>query len=318
MVQSRRITVFCNILLLAVAMIWGFCFLFQKDCSASIGPGTFMMVRYFLSALTILPFIIFLEKKKKPDDRIKYDKHSVVRLIKLSAVLAVFQMINMLLNQGGIAYTTASKAAFLTATYMVMVPIFSLLLFKGKTPVMGWIGSIIGIIGIYFLSITGDFSINIGDLMIIGSSIFAATHFLLLQKLIQTIDGKHFICVEFFIAAVYCSFICFFIEKPSLSDLVECMDSLLIASILGGGICYMLMVTAQKYTDPTIAALIMSLESLFGAIAGVIFMGDTFTGREIFGAALLTFAVMISQLKPRNRIVLKVKYKSDEVQNGTK
>ena len=79
----------------------------------------------------------------------------------------------------------------------------------------------------------------------------------------------------------------------------------------------MLMVTAQKYTDPTIAALIMSLESLFGAIAGVMFMGDTFTGRELFGAALLTFAVIISQLKPREKVVLKVKYKSDEVQNGT-
>jgi len=316
--SSKRITIFCNILLLAVAMIWGFCFLFQKDCSASIGPGTFMMVRYLLSSLTILPFVLFLEKKKAPEDRIKYDKKSAAYLIKLAAVLAIFQMCNMLLNQGGIAYTTASKAAFLTATYMVMVPVFSLLLFKGKTPIMGWIGSIIGIIGIYFLSITGDFTINLGDLMIIGSSIFAATHFLLLQKLIQKIDGKHFICVEFFIAAIYCAFICFFIEKPSIADLVECLDSLLIASILGGGICYMLMVTAQKYTDPTIAALIMSLESLFGAIAGVMFMGDTFTGRELFGAALLTFAVLISQLKPRERIVIKVKYKSDEVQNGTK
>lgn len=316
--SSKRITIFCNILLLAVAMIWGFCFLFQKDCSASIGPGTFMMVRYLLSSLTILPFVLFLEKKKAPEDRIKYDKKSAAYLIKLAAVLAIFQMCNMLLNQGGIAYTTASKAAFLTATYMVMVPIFSLLLFKGKTPIMGWIGSIIGIIGIYFLSITGDFTINLGDLMIIGSSIFAATHFLLLQKLIQKIDGKHFICVEFFIAAIYCAFICFFIEKPSIADLIECLDSLLIASILVGGICYMLMVTAQKYTDPTIAALIMSLESLFGAIAGVMFMGDTFTGRELFGAALLTFAVLISQLKPRERIVLKVKHKSDEVQNGTK
>lgn len=317
MEQTKRTAIFCNILLLAVAMIWGFCFLFQKDCASSIGPGTFMMVRYFLSALTILPFILFLEKKKAPEERIKYDKQSAWYLIKLAAVLAVFQMINILLNQGGIAYTTASKAAFLTATYMVMVPIFSLLLFKGKTPLMGWIGSVIGITGIYFLSITGDFSINVGDLMIIGSSIFAATHFLLLQKLIQKIDGKHFICVEFFIAAIYCAFICFFIEKPSLGDLVECLDSLLIASILGGGICYMLMVTAQKYTDPTIAALIMSLESLFGAIAGVMFMGDTFTGRELFGAALLTFAVIISQLKPREKVVLKVKYKSDEVQNGT-
>ena len=316
--SSKRITIFCNILLLAVAMIWGFCFLFQKDCSASIGPGTFMMVRYLLSSLTILPFVLFLEKKKAPEDRIKYDKKSAAYLIKLAAVLAIFQMCNMLLNQGGIAYTTASKAAFLTATYMVMVPVFSLLLFKGKTPIMGWIGSIIGIIGIYFLSITGDFTINLGDLMIIGSSIFAATHFLLLQKLIQKIDGKHFICVEFFIAAIYCAFICFFIEKPSIADLIECLDSLLIASILGGGICYMLMVTAQKYTDPTIAALIMSLESLFGAIAGVMFMGDTFTGRELFGAALLTFAVLISQLKPRERIVIKVKYKSNEVQNGTK
>ena len=317
MEQTKRTAIFCNILLLAVAMIWGFCFLFQKDCAASIGPGTFMMVRYFLSALTILPFILFLEKKKAPEERIKYDKQSAWYLIKLAAVLAVFQMINMLLNQGGIAYTTASKAAFLTATYMVMVPIFSLLLFKGKTPLMGWIGSVIGITGIYFLSITGDFSINVGDLMIIGSSVFAATHFLLLQKLIQKIDGKHFICVEFFIAAIYCAFICFFIEKPSLGDLAECLDSLLIASILGGGICYMLMVTAQKHTDPTIAALIMSLESLFGAIAGVMFMGDTFTGRELFGAALLTFAVIISQLKPREKVILKVKYKFDEVQNGT-
>lgn len=318
METNKRTVMLCNLMLLGAAVIWGFCFLFQKDASESIGPATFMAVRYFLGATTIVPFIIFLELKKKPEERTKYDSQTIKYIIKMASLFAIIQMLNMVLNQAGIGYTTASKAAFLTATYMVMVPFLSYLFFKKKTPLMGWIGTFSGIIGIYFMSITGEFTINPGDMLIVGSSVFAAMHLLLITKIVQKIDGKHFICVEFYIASLYCTVIAILFEKPTLANIIECADSLFFASVLGAGICYMLMVTAQKYTDPTIGALLMSLESLFGALAGIMFLGERFSARELFGALLLSISVVIAQLKPRDKIVIKTQHKSSEVQNGTK
>ena len=296
MEQNKRTVLLCNLMLLTAAFIWGCSFIFQKDASNYIGPATVMCVRYLLGSMTMLPFILYLEKKKPLSERTKYTKDSTKEILKVAAILAVVKVLDLVLNQAGIGYTTASKAAFLTAANMVMVPILAYIYFRQKTHFARWMATFIGMAGIYFMSITGGFSINKGDLLIITSTIFAATHLLLISKVIQRFDGKHFVCIEFIIASIYCGIYAFIVERPTFQDIWACAGSLAFAGILGTGVCYALQVTAQKHTDPTVTALLLSLESVFGALSGAIFLHEVMSGREYFGCALMLCAVMLSQI----------------------
>ena len=311
MEQNKRTVLLCNLMLLTAAFIWGCSFIFQKDASNYIGPATVMCVRYFLGSLTMLPFILYLESKKPLSERTKYTKDSTKEILKVAAILAVVKVLDLVLNQAGIGYTTASKAAFLTAANMVMVPILAYIYFRQKTHLTRWIATFIGMAGIYFMSITGGFSINKGDLLIITSTIFAATHLLLISKVIQRFDGKHFVCIEFIIASIYCGIYAFIVEKPTFQDIWACAGSLAFAGILGTGVCYALQVTAQKHTDPTVTALLLSLESVFGALAGFVVLGESFTLREFAGAFLMSAAVVLAQLKPKKTISVSAESKDN-------
>lgn len=312
MSSGKKITIISNILLLSAAIIWGGNFVFAKNAAAVIGPFTFMSIRYFIGATTILPFMLFIEKRKPLEDQTKYNKKSFAHLFRVSACMALVQLSSSVMGQWGLAFTTASKAAFLNATYVVLVPFLAFILFRSKATVNMWIGVFLATFGLYHLSFTGDsFSINPGDLMEIISASFGALHLLLISKFVREINGMHMICLEFYCASVYCFIASMIIENPSLSQIAECSTELLYASVLGSGICYMFQVIAQKYTDPTVAALLMSLESVFGALAGMLILGEMFTPKEILGSACVFTAVILAQLKPK-KIVLKVTRKHDD------
>ena len=315
---TKKITVLCNILLLVAAVIWGINFVFSKNAAEVIGPFTFMGVRYFLGATTILPFVLFLEKRKPPAERAHYDRKAFLAIVRVAAVMGLVQLCCSVLGQWGLGYTNASKAAFLTATYVATVPLLGFILFRTKTTLNMWIGVLLTLFGLYNLCDVGSIglSINPGDIMIIVSAFFAAAHMLLISKYVQSINGMHLICVEFYIASFYCAIFALILEKPALSDILSCSTEILYASVLGSGICYMFQVVAQKYTDPTIAALLMSLESVFGALAGVIILGETFTFKEILGSVCIFAAVILAQLKP-NFIVLRVRRKAEPPAGGS-
>lgn len=312
MEQNKRTVILCNLMLLTAAFVWGISFIFQKDAANYLGPATVMCARYIFGTAALFPFIIYWEKKKPAEERVKYDKNSFKYLVVTAALFAVIKVLNMVLNQAGLGYTTAGKTAFLTASYVVMVPFFGLLMFKYKTAIMGWIGTFIGIVGIYFMSITENFTINTGDLLVLASSVFAAIHINLISKIVHKVEGRHFLCMEFVVCAIYCGIWAVIFENPSWDSIVHCLGALLFAGVLGTGLCYALQVTAQKYTDPTITALILTLESPFGAIAGVIVLGEAFTGRELFGALLLFAAVIIAQFKFEGRKDKKCKVADDK------
>lgn len=314
MSSTKKLTIVCNLLLLLAAIIWGINFVFSKNAAAVIGPFTFMALRYFLGASTIIPFVLFLEKRKPLEERTKYDKKSFLSVVKLAAVMGIVQLCCAVLGQWGLAYTNASKAAFLTATYVVIVPLLAWVLFKSKANMNMWFGVALATFGLYNLCATGgeSFSINPGDIMVIAGAAFGALHMLLISKYVKSINGMHLICIEFYIASIYCTIFSIILEKPSLADIMSCGAEILYASVLGSGICYMFQVTAQKHTDPTIAALLMSLESVFGAIAGVIVLGEVFTLKEILGSACVFAAVILAQLRPKEKVVLKVKKKSKD------
>ena len=309
--STKKITLFCNLLLLTAAIIWGINFVFSKNAAEVIGPFTFMALRYFLGATTILPFVLFLENRKPVEERTHYDKQSFFKVFKLAAVMGLVQLCCSVLGQWGLEYTNASKAAFLTATYVVIVPLLAFVLFKSKASLNMWIGVILATFGLYNLCDLGTagLSINPGDIMVIAGAAFGALHMLLISKYVQSINGMHLICIEFYIASIYCTIFSLILEKPSVDEILSCSTEILYASVLGSGICYMFQVIAQKYTDPTVAALLMSLESVFGAIAGVVILGESFTMKEILGSACVFASVILAQLNP-NMIVLKVRKKN--------
>lgn len=296
-----------NIMLVIASAIWGSCFLFQKLAAAQMGAFSFMACRSFLGALTLLIIICYMKFRQPGNPEAKepipgsYDKKYFKRLFLIAPFCGIINVMGSVSVQAGLVYTTASKAGFLNAIYIIFVPVIGLL-FKKKTGPNIIFGIVLAVIGLYNLCLTGSItSVQKGDLIILGSTLLFALHIQLISKYVQEFVGLHFSCVEFGFASIFCGIIAFFFENTTPEQLAGCGISILYAGILGIGVCYALQVTAQKYTDPTVAALLMSLESVFSAICGVVFLKETFTGREIVGVIFIIAAIIVAQLPKKEK-----------------
>lgn len=290
----KKKTIESNLMLILAAVIWGSCYVFQKDVASDIGPFLFMAARSFLGALTMLP-IIFASEKRVPTIYTPKEKRN---LLWIALFCGIINVSGSVLVQWGLIYTTASKAGFLNSIYIIFVPVLGRLLFQKKaTPAM-WLGIGLSITGLYNLCLAESLTINPGDFIVLSSTLFFALHIQLISKFVHLVKGIHLSCLEFFCAAGFC-FICSVIfESPSFDQITSCWQSILFAGVLGIGVCYALQVTAQKYTNPTVAALLMSLESVFGAIGGILFLGESLQFREIVGIFFIVAAIIIAQIPP--------------------
>lgn len=291
--KEKQRTLLCNLMLITAAAIWGSNFVFQKNVATDIGPFFFMSVRSFLGALTLLPIIkVFGRGEHSP----KYDKSSFASLLKIAALCGTVNVSGSVMVQFGLIYTNASKAGFLNAIYIIFVPVIGMLFFRKKASRFMWLGILLAVVGLYNLCLSETLTINPGDLIILASTLCFATHIHLISKYVQQVNGMHLSCLEFFCASVFCLIFSLIFESPSLQQILQCYPSILFAGILGIGVCYALQVTAQKYTDPTVAALLMSLESVFGAIGGVCFLGEAFTLKEFIGILFIIAAIIVAQI----------------------
>ncbi len=294
--KDKQRTILCNFMLITAAAIWGSNFVFAKIVANDIGPFFFMAARSFLGSLTMLP-IIKVRERKSPAPA--YDRSSFLSLLKTAALCGTINVSGSVMVQMGLIYTNASKAGFLNAIYIIFVPIIGMLFFhKGANRFM-WLGTILAVVGLYNLCLSETLTINPGDLIILAGTLFFATHIHLISQYVHKVNGMHLSCLEFFCASVFCMICSLIFESPSLQQLQQCYPSILFAGVLGIGVCYALQVTAQKYTDPTVAALLMSLESVFGAIGGVFFLNESFTSKECIGVIFIIAAVIIAQIPPK-------------------
>ena len=158
---------------------------------------------------------------------------------------------------------------------------------------------LLAVIGLYNLCITESFTIEKGDLLVLLSTVFFGIHIQLLSKYVHEFVGLHFACVEFLAGSILSGVLAFLFEQPSWGDLAAAAPSVLYSGILGTGVCYALQATAQKYTDPTVAALIMSLETVFGALLGMAVLNEMITGKESIGVVFVLSAIVIAQLPER-------------------
>lgn len=294
-----------NFMLILAAAIWGSCFIFQKTATESLGPVSFMSARYTLGAVTMIPLIFFIERQRRSRlmaegiTDFSYGKAYFKKLFIAAPLCSLANLAGNVLVQAGLAYTAASKAGFLNSIYIIFVPVVGYIVFRKKSNRFIFIGIILAVIGLYNLCLTETLTFARGDMIILSSTIFFALHIQLISKYVREMVGMHFTFVEFVFAGLLAAVIAAVFEGPSVSQFTACGLNILYAGVLGVGVCYALQVTAQKYTDPAIASLLMSLESVFSAVCGVIFLNESFTHRELVGIVFIIASIIIAQLPSR-------------------
>ena len=283
-----------NLLLFIADFIWGTAFVAQKSGGA-IGSFTFNGIRTFIGGLVLLPLVIRNHKDKSLP---LFTKEELTGGI----VCGFFLFVAASLQQFGLAYTTAGKAAFITTLYVVFCPILSLIVHKKKTRPLVWLCVVLDVIGLYLLCMTdASFSIQIGDTLVILCAVAFAGQMVAVDNFIDRIDGIKLSCIQFLFSGLL-GIICMFIfEGPvSVSNIMTAWFPILYAGVISCGIAYTFQVLGQKEATPTIAALILCLESVFGVLAGAVILGETMTMREIFGCIIMFAAVVISNLPEKS------------------
>ena len=285
-------------LLALTAFIWGVAFVAQSAGMDYIGPFTFSCIRSLMGGIVLIPCIRFLDKfneknavpSKKPQTK---EEKKTLLTGGLACGLALCVASN--LQQFGIQYTTAGKAGFITALYIVLVPIFGLFL-KKKVSAKIWVSVAIAVAGLYFLCITGDLNINAGDFYVFLCAIVFTIHIMIIDHFAPMVDGVRMSCIQFFVTGILSAIPMFLFESPDINAVINALIPLLYAGILSSGVAYTLQIVGQKDADPTMASLILSLESVFSVLAGWILLKEVLTARETMGCILMFAAIILSQL----------------------
>ena len=196
----------------------------------------------------------------------------------------------------GVVYTTAGKAGFITAMYMLLVPIINFVFFKKKNTWLVWTGVLVGVFGMYLLCITDGFSLTYGDTLVCICALLFSGHILCCDHFVQLGNPIRISAIQFATAAVISTIAAFVAEEPSWQKIASAAVPILYCGIVSGGIGYTLQMVAQRYTDPTIASLLMSLESVFAVIAGALLLGERMTARELAGCVIMFAAIVLVQI----------------------
>lgn len=278
-------------MLLMAAFIWGVTFVAQMQGMDHVGPFTFTWARFLLSLL----FLLVIWQLGQPQRRIAKGIGRYRSGWRAGLMAGSLLTIASLLQQYSMLYTTAGKAAFITALYMVIVPIGAVLLGR-RLYIWNWLGAFIAVAGMYMLSIRGAVMLNFGDVLLFISAFFWAGQILVVDKFAQDVDN-----IELSVAQVFVCMIAGFVlmvafEEPTLAGIGEAWFPILFSGIFSGGIAFTLQVIGQRYADPAPAAVLMSCESIFGATASWLVLGETMSVSQIIGCGLMFTGCIVTQL----------------------
>ena len=301
-----------NLLLLLTSFIWGSAFVAQSFGMDYVGPYTYNMARNVLAFLFLIPVIYVIGKKKGVTDNagsgtgiddvasgeanwksiLLPDRTTLVGGIYCGLVMAVASS----LQQIGITMTTAGKAGFITALYIILVPLMGVFIGK-KIPRIIWFCVVLAMAGFYLLCVKEGFSISKGDILVLFCSVGFSVHIMTIDHFTSKgVDGVKMACIQFAVAAIVMTPVMFLLENPSVSGLLSAWMTIAYAGILSSGVGFTLQIVAQKDTDPTTATLIMSLESVFAAVSGCLFLNEVLLPKEILGCILVFVAVILAQV----------------------
>lgn len=279
------------ILLILIAFIWGSAFVAQSVGVDYIGSFTFNSVRSFLGGIVLLP-IVFLKQRHSGE---KGSRETIPLLLLGGVCCGTLLAAASSLQQIGLVYTSAGKAGFITALYILLVPLIGLFLGK-RAGWRVWMGAALAVPGMYFLCVTSKFSVAKGDFFILQCAVFFSIHILVIGYFVSKVDAIALSCIQFFVCGILCAGFMVFFEHPQADAIFAAWKPLVYAGCLSCGVAYTLQAVAQKNTDPAVASLILSLESVFSVLTGWLVLGERLSHREMFGCILVFAAVILSQL----------------------
>ncbi|SFG68458.1 DMT family transporter [Oribacterium sp. WCC10] len=287
-----------NLMLLIASLIWGSAFVAQSAGMDYVGPFTYTMVRSFIGFLVLVPVTLFFRKRRNryhpltAGERDLLNKNSVIGGIFCGMVLSVASNF----QQVGISTTTAGKAGFITALYIVIVPILGILLGKKVAKII-WVYVFIAMAGFYLLCIKEGFSIGKGDFLCLLCAFSFSVHIMVIDHFSTGYtDGIMISCVQFLVAGLISLVLTFLFETPSISSIWAAKITILYAGVLSSGVAFTLQIMAQRNTDPVIAPLIMSMESVFAVFFGWLILHESMTLKEMLGCIIVFTAVVLAQL----------------------
>ncbi len=290
-----------NILLLLVAIIWGFGFTFQTIASKNMDGFTLNFLRTSIGAICLIPVIIVRAKiNKKPI--FEETKESKLTLIKAGVLCGVFLFIGSNFQQYGIGLypdgaASSGRGGFISALYVILVPICGLVL-KNKVKINNWISVIIAMVGLYFLCFTGGIdNVYLGDLIILCCALGFACQILTIDYYANKVDAIKLSFIQFITSSILSAICMFVFEKPKMDNILSCWYAVVYLGVISSGIAFTLQTIGQKYAkNPVISAIILSLESVFSVLAGVLILKEHLSSYEMIGCAIMFIAILFSQL----------------------
>lgn len=286
-----------NFLILLTALIWGISFVSQKVGVESISPFEFNGIRSLLGALVLLPVIFFSDMKKSEEEK-ENEKKNRKYLLKSGIICGILLAVATGLQTWGLCYTTSGKSGFITAMYMILVPFVGAIFLKKKFPKTAFLAAFIAVFGLYLLcfeSIKEGF--GKGDFLTLLCAVIFTFHILAIDEFSPKLNGIKLSCIQFFVAGILNLGYAMFQTHSDLSLILSCAAPLLYSGIISCGIAYTLQIIGQKYTDAASASILMSLESVFALLAGMIILGERISPVELLGCALMFGAIILNTVK---------------------
>ena len=287
-----------NILLVLTALIWGCAFVAQSVGMDYVGPFTFNMARFLIGAIVLLPVIWFMDRQRKTGaEKGAGQKTLIIGGICCGIALAVAST----LQQWGILFTTVGKAGFITAMYIVIVPLLGVFIGKKVRPLI--IGCVaIAVVGFYFLCMTESLCLGLGDFLVLLCAIAFSIHILVIDHFSPKVDGVKMSAIQFLTAAIISAVPTLLWEQPVFTEILQAWQPVLYAGVMSCGVAYTLQIIAQKNADPTVASLLLSLESVFSVLAGWVLLGQGLSLKEMFGCVLIFCAIILAQLPEKKKM----------------
>lgn len=296
-----------SLILITAALIWGLAFVVQSDVADLIPPFTFNALRSVVGAIALYIFWLFAERRKTktffPEEK-PLKKNYYLGAVICGICLAIsinFQQFGIAAYPEGVA--SEARSGFITALYVILVPIFSMILNK-KVGLPVWAGVVIAIAGVYLLCFSGGVSgIYLGDLLVFLCAISFSLHIMAVDKYVPYTGGVKLSIMQFSVAAVISFILAFVFEwnQISVSNILSAVPQILYMGVMSSGVAYTLQIVGQKYAEPTVASISMSLESVFAALGGWVISGNVLHTREIIGCILVFAAIVVAQLPGKNK-----------------
>ena len=291
-----------SLLLLLTALIWGVAFVAQRQGGAEAGPYTFNCIRSLIGAVVLLPVLFFLDRHgndKKP--KTAEDKRM---LITGGVLCGIVLFVSSTVQQLGLYYgTTAGKAGFLTACYILLVPILGIL-FGRRCGWNVWVSVAVALVGLYFLCLTSGFSFQFSDALVLLCAVCFSVHIMVVDHFSPLVDGVRMACIQFLTCGLLgvLPTLAVDMRQAGLAGWMQSLGgvsvwvAILYAGVMSCGVAYTLQIVGQNGLNPTVASLLMSLESVFSALAGALLLQERMSRREVLGCVLVFAAVLFAQI----------------------